>query len=68
MQIVLRRTLNKDRGLIEGTSLDWPRRTITAMSEQQGDDEWFEWGHEVQAAVNRQVTRPRRGRREKELV
>ena len=36
MQIVLTKDLNPNKGLVKGAVLDWPKVTISSMSNQLG--------------------------------
>ena len=41
MKIKLTKDLSPIKGRIRGTVYDWPRATITAMSRQLGDRNWY---------------------------
>jgi len=55
MRIVLTTDLNPKKGMIRGASFDWPRPTISEMSQQIGNDNWFQFSTEVERSMSRQT-------------
>lgn len=65
MQIVLTKDLNPNKGLVKGAVLDWPKVTISSMSNQLGkedkkgnfnaDESWYRLAAQVERSANRQT-------------
>ena len=55
MRIVLTKDLNLKKGMIRGASFDWPRPTISELSEQIGNEEWYKFSTEVERSMSRQT-------------
>ena len=60
MQIVLTEDVSKVKGWTKGRAFDWPRPTISAISQSLGRKDWFEWGQEVSERTNSAAMRRRR--------
>jgi len=78
MQIVLTKDLNPIKGLVRGAVLDWPKITITAMSNQFGsedkkgnfvpDHSWYKLAAQVERSANRQTLLGNEARRKKASI
>tara|TARA_Y100000310_G_scaffold74123_1_gene70261 strand:+ start:1903 stop:2154 length:252 start_codon:yes stop_codon:yes gene_type:complete len=62
MQITLTRDINEKKGLIKGAILNWPKTTITGMTESlvangtlaTKDEEWYKQSESLMRSLRRQ--------------
>ena len=59
-KIVLTQDISPKKGWTRGRAFDWARPTITNISRNIGNDEWFEWADKVDQRANTNALRKRK--------